>query len=214
MVERKRLWQWTAAGSGLAVLLVIAALYWSRPRQTVVAPPPPAPRARSVARVWISTADRRLRLAQRPDAIAGLVATASAEVVVDVGRTYQTIDGFGAALTDSSAWLIQNKLSEAQRAALLRELFGPAPSLSLSLLRLTIGASDFSLTHYTLDDMPAGETDPELTHFNVAPNLGEVIPTVRAIMAVNPDLRVIASSWSAPAWMKSSANLIGGTLLT
>jgi glucosylceramidase len=215
MVERKRLWQWVAAGSGLAVLLVVAALYWSRPRHPAVAPapPPPVPRARSVAQVWISTADRRLRLAQRPDAIAGLFTTASAEVVVDVGRTYQSIEGFGAALTDSSAWLLQHKLSEAQRAALLRELFGPSPGLNFSLLRLTIGASDFSLTHYTLDDMPAGETDPQLAHFNVAPNLDEVIPSVRAIMAVNPDLRIIASSWSAPAWMKSSANLIGGTLL-
>ncbi|MEO7072843.1 MAG: glycoside hydrolase family 30 beta sandwich domain-containing protein, partial [Rhodanobacter sp.] len=116
-------------------------------------------------------------------------------------------------LTDSSAWLIHNKLNDAQRMALLRELFGPSPGLGLSLLRLTIGASDFSLQHYTLDDMPAGEVDPELTHFNVAPNLLNVIPTVRAIMAVNPNLRVIASPWSAPAWMKTSANLIGGTLL-
>ncbi|MEO8810761.1 MAG: glycoside hydrolase family 30 beta sandwich domain-containing protein, partial [Rhodanobacter sp.] len=73
--------------------------------------------------------------------------------------------------------------------------------------------SDFSLQPYTLDDLPAGDVDPDLRHFNVAPNLRNVIPTVREALSINPQLRVIASPWSAPAWMKSSANLIGGTLL-
>jgi glucosylceramidase len=120
--------------------------------------------------------------------------------------------GFGAALTDASSWLIQNRLNEVQRKALLRELFGPPPGLNMNMTRLTIGASDFSRQPYTLDDLPAGETDPSVAHFNVTPNLGDVIPTVREALAINPQLRIIASPWSAPAWMKTSGSLIGGSL--
>jgi glucosylceramidase len=121
--------------------------------------------------------------------------------------------GFGAALTGSSAWLIQNKLSAAQRATLLRELFGPPPGLNFNMLRITIGASDFSLQHYTLDDMPAGQVDPQLQHFNVVVDQRDVIPVLLDILAVRPGLLIIASPWSAPAWMKASANVISGTLL-
>jgi glucosylceramidase len=64
--------------------------------------------------------------------------------------------GFGAAITDASAWLIQNKLNEQQRSALLNELFGKAPGAGFSFTRLTIGASDFSRHHYSFDDMPPG----------------------------------------------------------
>jgi glucosylceramidase len=81
------------------------------------------------------------------------------------------------------------------------------------MMRLTIGASDFSLNLYTLDDIPFGQSDPQLQYFNVASNLPDLIPTVRDILAVNPGLLIVASPWSAPAWMKDSQNLIGGELL-
>ena len=116
-------------------------------------------------------------------------------------------------MTDSSAWLIQNAMSASQRSALLQELFGPPPGLNFRMLRVTIGASDFSLQHYTLDDMPAGEIDPGLQHFNVVPNQAYLIPALQEIVALRPDVQIIASPWSAPAWMKSSTNLIGGALL-
>jgi glucosylceramidase len=162
--------------------------------------------------LWLSTADRRLRLARQPDIAMSLQDTSSADVVIDTSKKYQSIVGFGAALTDSSAWLIRNKLTGQQRNALLHELFGPPPNLGLNMTRLTIGASDFSLQHYTLDDLPAGDSDPSLQHFNVASNLHDVIPIVREAMSINPQLRIVASPWSAPAWMKTSDNLIGGEL--
>ena len=80
------------------------------------------------------------------------------------------------------------------------------------MLRITIGASDFSLKHYTLDDMPAGQVDPDLQHFNIAVAERDVIPVLHDILAIQPGARIIASPWSAPAWMKTSANVIGGTL--
>ncbi len=167
------------------------------------------------AELWLSTQDRRLRLARQPDIpISVSPATGAAEIVIDTSRSFQSIVGFGAALTDSSAWLIRNRLGIWQRMAFLREMFGPPPGLNLSLLRLTIGASDFSLKPYTLDDLPAGQTDPDLAHFNLATDLEYVIPTLREALAIDPGLRLIATPWSAPAWMKSSGSLIGGTLLT
>ncbi|WP_426687473.1 glycoside hydrolase family 30 protein [Rhodanobacter ginsengiterrae] len=165
--------------------------------------------------LWVSTADRRLRLAQQPDVIADMhdAGTRPADVVVDLGGKYQTMAGFGAALTDASAWLIRNKLSASQRAALLQELFGPSPGLNFNMLRITLGASDFSLQHYTLDDMPAGQVDPELQHFNVAVDQRDVMPVLHDILAIQPGVLIIASPWSAPAWMKTSANVISGSLL-
>ncbi|MDE1894767.1 MAG: glycosyl hydrolase [Xanthomonadaceae bacterium] len=200
--------------SCLAAVTTLA-LYVSRLGLHTAAPVfvPPPPPARATVELWLSTADRRLQLVRQPDIEMSAPPAAAVDVVIDTGKTYQSIVGFGAALTDSSAWLIQNELDERQRAALLQELFGPPPNLNLNMTRLTIGASDFSLQRYTLDDLPPGQADPALEHFNVAADLGGVIPTVREAMAFSPRLHVIASPWSAPAWMKTSANLIGGELL-
>lgn len=166
-----------------------------------------------VVELWLSTADRRLKLMQQPDVEMTARDASPADVVIDVRKKYQTMAGFGAAMTDSSAWLLQNKLSERQRSDLLNELYGAPPNLNLSMMRLTIGASDFSLKPYTLDDVPFGQSDPQLLHFNVTSNLQDVIPTVRETLSIHPGLRIMASSWSAPAWMKTSQNLIGGELL-
>lgn len=216
MDERKSVFSWMAIASiTLITLLALAALYVPRREHFAVQTEVTLTQlpVTDTVRLWLSTADRRLRLVQQPDIAMSAGESLSAEVVIDTHKTYQSIVGFGAALTDSSAWLLQNKLNEQQRSALLHELFGPPPNLDLNMARLTIGASDFSLQPYTLDDLPFGEVDPPLLHFNVASNLHDVIPTVREVMSVNPQLRIIASPWSAPAWMKDSENLIGGALL-
>lgn len=186
-------------------------------------PPPAAPGATPVApaaklgapfvRLWLSTADRRLRLAPQADIEMTAADGLPKDVVIDTHATYQSMVGFGAAMTDASAWLIHNRMSALQRSVFLREMYGPAPGLNMNMMRLTIGASDFSLQHYTLDDLPAGQTDTTLAHFNVAPNLADVVPMVREVLSVNPHLRIVASPWSAPAWMKTSGSLIGGELL-
>jgi len=121
--------------------------------------------------------------------------------------------GFGAAITDASAWLIRNRLSEAQRSALMAELFGRGErGVGFDLTRLTIGASDFSPRHYSLDDLPPGETDPTLARFSIAPQRADVLPVVRDALRINPRLQVMASPWSAPGWMKTSSSLIKGRL--
>ena len=172
---------------------------------------PPAPADVSV---WITTAGHTRALA--PSAPARFAGRASArpQIVVDDTQRFQEIVGFGASLTDSSAWLIQHTLDARQRDALLEELFGrEGNGLGLSFSRLTIGASDFSRHHYSLNDTPDGTPDPDLKHFSIDQNRGDVIPVARAMLAINPQLKIMASPWSAPGWMKDSNSLIQGRLL-
>lgn len=161
--------------------------------------------------VWLTLADQSALLAQQPS-LAFTGETAGAVINVDPATRYQRMVGFGASITDASAWLIQRRMNPAARDALLRELFGRDPGINLSFTRVTIGASDFSRTHYSYDDRPRGETDPALTHFSIAPAKEEVLPTVRAARAINPRLALMASPWSAPGWMKTSDSLVKGTL--
>ena len=119
--------------------------------------------------------------------------------------------GFGAALTDASAYLIQNKLGP-RRDAILRELFGRDPGIGLSFVRVPMGASDFSTRHYSYDDMPTGQTDATLTHFSIDADRAEKLPALKTALAINPQLKLVGSPWSSPGWMKTTGSLIKGTL--
>lgn len=163
-------------------------------------------------RGWVTSADHsRELLGVEASLDPGTAAPATVEI--DAARGYQTMVGFGAAITDAAAWLIRMRMDGAQRAALMKELFGAPPGLHIGFIRLTIGASDFSRTHYSLDDMPPGKSDPGLEHFSIAPISDTVVPVAREAMSLNPSLKVMASPWSAPGWMKSSHSLVHGTLL-
>ena len=173
-------------------------------------PPPQGP----PAQLWLTTGDGSKLLSREADVRfdSGTPPATLLRIVVDEGNTYQEMVGFGAAITDASAWLIQNKLTPSQREALLQELFGPSPGLGLSFTRLTMGASDFSLHQYSYDDMPAGQTDSALTHFSIDSNRAYVLPVVQRALAINPQLKIMASPWSPPGWMKTTGSLIQGTL--
>ena len=162
---------------------------------------------------WVTTGDRSRLLARESGLSFATRATLANQIDVDADRRYQSIVGYGAAVTDASAWLIQTRLNEAQRAALLKELFGRDDGLGLSFTRISIGASDFSRSHYSLADTPDGKPDPDLKHFSIEPNRAELLPVLRAARAINPELRVVASPWSPPGWMKTSGSLVHGRLL-
>src|SRR3989454_8493442 len=174
-------------------------------------PPPQGP----PAQVWLTTGTGSKLLSREADVHfdSGAPPATLLRIVVDEGTTYQEMVGFGAAITDASAWLIQNRLTAAQREALLQELFGPSPGIALSFTRLTMGASDFSLHQYSYDDMPAGQTDSALAHFSIDSNRAYVLPVVQRALAINPRLKIMASPWSPPGWMKATGSLIQGTLL-
>ena len=164
-----------------------------------------------VVTAWTTSADHRLALhAQR---LPLDTTSAAADITIDADARRQQIVGFGAAITDASAWVIRHDMTATQRDSLMHELFGRDDGgIGLGFTRLTIGASDFSRRHYSLDDPPDGRPDPRLRHFSIAPNLDDVVPVTRQALAINPGLQVMASPWSAPAWMKDSRSLIKGTL--
>lgn len=162
--------------------------------------------------MWVTTGDQRSLLAREPDVAFASQDTAGLPLIaVADSPAYQEIVGFGAAITDASALLI-NGLPPERRDSLLRELFDPDAGIGLSFTRLTIGASDFSPSHYTFDDVPPGRRDSSLLRFSIEPDRAHRLPVVRRALAINPELKVMASPWSAPAWMKTSDKLIGGTL--
>lgn len=164
-------------------------------------------------RAWITTGDQKMLLEQAAGARFERRKLAPTIIEVDAAQRFQPIAGFGASITDASAHLIAARMNEAQRSSLLTELFGRGEGgIGLSFTRLTIGASDFSSTHYSFDDMPAGQADPALKHFSIAPNRADVLPVVKAALAINPQLKVMASPWSAPGWMKTTDSLIKGQL--
>ena len=164
------------------------------------------------AEVWLTTADQSRLLSRQADVVIRTGTDASSIVLnVDEGTSYQEIVGFGAAMTDASAYLIQHKLG-AQHDAILHELFGRNPGIGLSFMRVPMGASDFSTHDYSYDDMPAGQTDATLAHFSLDEDRADKLPALKAALAVNPQLKLVASPWSPPGWMKTTGSLIQGTL--
>ena len=133
--------------------------------------------------------------------------------VIDVNDEvrYQRFSGLGAALTDSAAWLIHDQLTSTDQATLMQDLFGPA-GIHLNFLRVPMAASDFTVSPdpYSYDDMPASQTDPSLSQFSIAHVLAYIIPTLRAALAVNPGLQILANPWSPPGWMKANDALDNG----
>lgn len=135
-------------------------------------------------------------------------------ITVDENTRYQTFTGAGASFTDTAAWLMNSSgaLSQATRDDTMKKLFSPTDGIGLSFLRNPMGASDLARTGYTYDDVPAGQSDPNLASFSLAHDLADVIPLTRQARQLNPNLTVMASPWTAPAWMKDSGSLNGGWL--
>ena len=169
--------------------------------------------SQSPVNVWITTADQSKLLHQESDLAWVKDNTPNdSTIVIDGEKAYQQMDGFGAAMTDSSAWLIANKLNSEQRSNLMNKLFDHKQGIGISYLRLPMGATDFSLKSYTYDDMPEGQTDPNLQNFSIDYDKAYIIPTLHKAKELNPDLKIMGSPWSAPAWMKTSGSLIKGSL--
>jgi O-glycosyl hydrolase len=161
---------------------------------------------------WMTTGDQTVLLQQQAAVNFGSNTTPTASTVtVSTGTTYQTMDGFGWALTEGSAELI-NSLASTQQNALLNELFNPSTGLSSALVRISIGASDLSSSSYSYDET-AG--DVNLTNFSLSgPDLTNVVPVLKKILLINPSIKILATPWSAPRWMKSNDAWVGGSLQT
>ena len=134
------------------------------------------------------------------------------DVTLDPNETYQNILGVGASFTDASAYLMHEVLGESQRQEMMRKLFSQEDGIGISFIRNPMGSSDYARFVYSYDDQPAGQTDEDLSDFSIAHDEESIIPLIQEALALNPNLKVMASPWSAPGWMKSSGSMIGGSL--
>jgi glucosylceramidase len=165
---------------------------------------------------WLTRTDQSALLQKQSAVLSfGTMPNSNPSIEVDTTTQYQTIDGFGYTLTGGSAQLI-NAMPAAGKAALLQELFGNGNNaIGISYLRISIGASDLNATVFTYDDMPAGQTDPNLSSFSLAKDKETgtgLIPLLKEILAINPSIKIIATPWTAPVWMKDNVSSVGGIL--
>ena len=174
---------------------------------------PTAPVVTNEMDFWLTKGNESVKLQkQSPVLTFGSVANDFVNIEVEETQTFQSIDGFGYTLTGGSAQVI-NQLNSIKRKELLQELFGSGDNaISVSYLRISIGASDLDSAPFTYNDLPTGQTDLNLEKFSLAPNKNDVIPMLKEILAINPNIKIIATPWSPPVWMKDNNSFIGGSL--
>ncbi len=162
---------------------------------------------------WITKGDKSVLLQKQTVSLAfNTEPNNFTNIEVDSASRFQTVDGFGYTLTGGSATLI-NQMDSPSKSSLLTELFGnSSDAIGISYLRISIGASDLSASVFSYDDMPAGQTDPTLANFSLSLDTVDLIPVLKQILTINPQIKIMGSPWSAPVWMKNNGSSIGGNL--
>jgi glucosylceramidase len=163
---------------------------------------------------WLTTGDRSSLFHKTDQNLSFVEGNTDLPVIeVDTTQQFQTIDGFGFSLTGGSAYLIHQKLTAPKRNELLREIFSAENSgIGVSYLRISIGASDLDAHAFSYNDLQTGKTDTDLSEFSLAEDQKYLVPVLKEILTINPDLKIMGSPWSAPAWMKTNDSTKGGSL--
>lgn len=171
-------------------------------------------------KAWMTSLDGTNKMTPVPSEVisfgaCGTSPKTSTNVTIDEAKTFQLVSGFGAALTESSAHLL-SQMDRVRRKKIIAETFGSKGIGRFNLIRIPIGATDFSTGNYSCADAPTMEngTSPSVSElFDFKRCMGHILPILSEIKNANPNLKIIASPWSPPAWMKSTKSLVGGTLL-
>jgi glucosylceramidase len=163
----------------------------------------------ATADAWLTSASASAltRKLEASTVVFGLPASGQPTIALDPGTRFQTMDGFGGAMTDSSAWLIA---ASPQRGQIMSDLFA-ASGARFTYTRLPVGASDFAATPQfrSYDDMPAGQADPTLARFSIAHDEAYIIPLLKQARQLSPAMKIVAAPWSAPGWMKNGGTFFG-----
>jgi len=161
--------------------------------------------------VWVSTQNGAKQLSREADLRWEEPCDCPIDTIsINTEQTYQAILGLGASWDHATC---QNlfRLPEPERDEAIKRIVHPEEGIGMNLMRLCIGSSDFiGEDYYTYDDLPQGETDPELTRFSIDKDRGYLLPVIQKSLEYNPDMLFFASPWSPPAWMKTSGLLGGG----
>ncbi len=169
--------------------------------------------------VYETTGTKSKLLARESDITFSDIDDASVNTVIAVNEKdiRQEVEGFGGALTHSSAYVL-SQLPDDERKDVLESLYGD-DGASFDIVRIPIGSSDYTtyidgeMQYFTLCDTPDNQPDEKLENFSIEYDKMELIPVLKEILSINPDVKIIAASWSAPAWMKDSNHLNRGSLL-
>jgi len=163
-----------------------------------------------VVSVWLTTDDQKTLLqAQPPLSFSEGVSATMPSVFVDEFSKYQSIEGFGASVTDSSAWLMHVKIPNAALPQVMQALFDHAQGIGISFVRNPMGSADLARSVYSYDDLSAG-TDPNLSSFSIDHDKADVLPILAQAKAINPQLKIMGTPWSPPGWMKTTDKMIDG----
>ncbi len=173
----------------------------------------PPPTAKNEVDAWVTTSDQKKLLEKQSSIIPFSSSVNSYPYIdVDVNQKYQTVDGFGYTLTGGSVEVI-NRLGDQKKTELLNELFGSSENaISVNYIRLSIGASDLNREVFSYNDLPKGETDLTLSKFSLEKDRA-LIDMLKRILTINPSIKIMATPWSPPTWMKDNGSSIGGHLL-
>jgi len=197
---------------GLLALLTLSAMGWRCNDKKEVTPTPPPPSTPVDVTFYLTKPDKSVLFTAQENSVTVATNTNLPQIEIAPATTFQTMDGFGFALTGGSAMHLYN-MSAAKRHALLTELFDYNDNnIGISYLRISIGASDLDASVFSYDDLPSGETDVNMDHFSLAPDRQYLIPILKEILTINPNIKILGSPWSAPLWMKTNNNSVGGSL--
>ena len=151
------------------------------------------------AKAYVTTADKSQLFAESTIEF-GKAASMSPNIVRFTEDRYQSVDGFGLAITQASCYNLL-KMSKADRTRFLTELFDPIDGVGSSLIRVCIGGSDFSMSEYTWCDSEG------ISHFAIHESeFTYLFPILDEIYAINPNVKIIGSPWSVPIWMKMAVS--------
>lgn len=169
--------------------------------------------AQPVVQWWASTENMDHKLSPQPDLAFGSGPTDAKQTIqVDAGTTYQSILGLGSSLEHSTCHNL-GLLPDDRREKAVESIVHPTRGIGMNLMRICIGTPDFTPSPwYTYNDLPAGQTDPEMKHFSIAKDREYVLPILKLARKINPELRFFASPWSPPAWMKTNGGIGGGQI--
>ncbi len=137
----------------------------------------------------------------------GAPAAGHAVVTLDPDQTYQTIVGFGGAFTEAAAYTLSRMRPEL-RDEVLKAYFDPKEGNGYTVCRTHINSCDFSLTNYAYNETPG---DYELKQFDISRDKRWLIPLIKDAQAIaDQPIRLVASPWSPPAWMKTNGQMNHG----
>jgi len=161
---------------------------------------------------FITSGDQTRLLQQQPAVSFGTNSgTNPSTITINAGTTYQTMDGFGYTLTEGSCEVI-SAMAATQQNQLLNDLYNPVTGLNASVVRISIAASDLSSSSYSYNETSG---DVNMNNFSLnGPDLNYLIPIIKKIKLINPNIKILATPWSAPRWMKTNNSWIGGSLQT